>query len=80
MFLFFLMQVTQHAGAPEKPQYIAPWAMYLMGKMNTNTWLIKSSLINNVNLLENARGWVVHESPAFVQLQGFSEAEEMYVE
>jgi len=49
-----LDQVMQHAGAPENPQYIAPRAIYLRGKMNSNTCLIGSSLVNNVDLLENA--------------------------
>jgi hypothetical protein len=48
--------------------------------MNTNTCLIGSSLVNNVNLLENARDWLIHECPALVQFQGFLEALEMYVE
>jgi hypothetical protein len=69
-----LNQLIQHAGAPENPQYIAPREIYLRGKMNTNTCLIGSSLVNNVNLLENARGWLIHESPTLGKLQGFLEA------
>jgi hypothetical protein len=38
----------QHAGATGNPQYIAPRAIYLSGKMNANTCLIGSSLVNNL--------------------------------
>jgi hypothetical protein len=67
-----LNQVMQHAGAPENPQYISPRAIYWRGKMNTNTCLIGSSLVNNVNLLENVwctckgswkpRRWMLNEN------------------
>jgi hypothetical protein len=35
-------------------KYTAPRAIYLRGKVNTNSCLIGSSLVNNVNFLENA--------------------------
>jgi hypothetical protein len=70
--LHHLDQVMRHSGAPENPQYIAPRAIYLKGKMNTNTCLIGSSLVNNVNLLDNAcctcrgswkpRRWMLNEN------------------
>jgi hypothetical protein len=67
-----LDRVMQHAGATGNPQYIAPRAIYLSGKMNANTCLIGSSLVNNVDLLENAcctcrgswkpRRWMLNEN------------------